>query len=718
MPQIIINNNQNGGTVCCKDPAALNYFYGSCDNVCLDNSCCVYTQTQANAPTTQITSPTFSFDTIAGVIDSIPQLLPQKPKGQQSNPSVLRTCFSGVTCVNCSTTNITNPSATTSSFVSLNWWNNFYIQNHNGVSLQTSDPILWQNLVSTVINSGETFYVYTDNGDVVDNEICCRAVNGLFRDGICHCVGTEGENYTPKCLETLNDVLDLISTPEGFTFFQNNFNNIGSSLGLTQQQINFIKSVDSNGVSILNSTSQQDTNNNGIVDSTEARLLLVNALNRTGGFYVHFGNITNKPVITPETSCIAPRGENLIQTQRTGFFIAPGYWNTVSNTCMCKPIVNQCTIDLSQVSTISTKDFYNTTINIVVYNGTTNPIGEACCNRLVADNPSLPWVWQDQPNPACYTVPKEDCLPVLFSMNNETMVIPPCQNNLELSMWVYFKSPERPCDAIPKPPDDDIIFLDGQFCDVTLTPNTGAIVPSNPNPTLPNSPSTPTPTPVTTKCCYNNNNPILARIYIDNLNQDLTPIKIYNSSLDYFDRWVQIKSSLPTFGLTTNFKVSLEIYQGLSCCCDYEIYIDDIRVDCSTTGPGILVSNTKSPGFNLTRVIDNKKSWVYNPGNPLVGTSSFDTIEREDGSFGMLNGEGSVNRTFAPSLDAELPWRYTNYYEQSGVYENHSNLVINSKELWLTYDMCAKCPISGMTLTCPEGYILSANTQICYSGNT
>jgi hypothetical protein len=390
---------------------------------------------------------------------------------------------------------------------------------------------------------------------------------------------------------------------------------------------------------------------------------------------------------------------------------------------MCKPISNQCTIDLSQVKTYVTKDSYNQNIEIVVYvnpdsQGNVVPISEACCNRLVKDNPNLTYVWQDQPTPYCYVRPKEDCLPVIFSLNENQMTVEPCSNDLEISMWVYFGKPEKPCGFLPEPPEE-VIIIEGTVCDITLTPNTGAIVPS-PNP--PNTSTPPTTTPnnnVTTKCCYNNQNPILARVKLNNnLNNQLVQTQIYNSSINFFDTWFQLKANLPMSGSTLTFGVQLEIYQGLACCCDYDIFIDDIKVNCNSLVEQTVVNDIKCPGFTINKVIDNKKSWVYNPGTESVGISDYDNGERSDGSFGTLNGEGSINRTFAPSLDAEIPWRYTDYLNQSSVRENHSNLVINSKELWLTYDMCAKCPISGITLTCPEGYILSANTQICYSGNT
>jgi hypothetical protein len=222
-----------------------------------------------------------------------------------------------------------------------------------------------------------------------------------------------------------------------------------------------------------------------------------------------------------------------------------------------------------------------------------------------------------------------------------------------------------------------------------------------------------------TPCCYNTSNPITAKISLSdsNLNNSLTQVVTYNSESDGFDTWVQLKATLPPSTTTNIFDVVLQIDTGLNCCCEYDVFVDRIGVLCTGTSESLLVNDIKCPGFDLTKVIDNKKSWVYNPGLPEVGISEYDVIERADGSFGLIAGEGTINRTFAPSPDAEIPWRYTNYWEQSSVYEKHSNLVLNSKELWLTFDMCADCPISGTTLACPSGYTLSANTVYCYSGS-
>lgn len=143
---------------------------------------------------------------------------------------------------------------------------------------------------------------------------------------------------------------------------------------------------------------------------------------------------------------------------------------------------------------------------------------------------------------------------------------------------------------------------------------------------------------------------------------NITQVSDYSLVRDGYCQWVQVCVDISGFeGIP--FKLKLDL-QGLLDCCDYEIYLDDISVNCTIQDTIIVPNRLECPGFTIRRVIDNKKSWVYN------------------------NGE-TINRVFAPSLDADIPWRYTNYFEQSGVYERHSKLVLNSKEMELTFNMCS-----------------------------
>ena len=143
---------------------------------------------------------------------------------------------------------------------------------------------------------------------------------------------------------------------------------------------------------------------------------------------------------------------------------------------------------------------------------------------------------------------------------------------------------------------------------------------------------------------------------------NITQVSNYSLNRDGYCQWVQICTDISGFeGIPFKLKLDLE---GLLDCCDYEIYLDDISVNCTIQDSIIVPNRLECPGFTIRRVIDNKKSWVYNDGE-------------------------TINRVFAPSPDADIPWRYTNYFEQSGVYERHSKLVLNSKEMELTFNMCS-----------------------------
>jgi hypothetical protein len=211
---------------------------------------------------------------------------------------------------------------------------------------------------------------------------------------------------------------------------------------------------------------------------------------------------------------------------------------------------------------------------------------------------------------------------------------------------------------------------------------------------------------------------------------------IFDSSVDGYNNWVDLGIRLIGTNVN-NFDIILNIGGGIIECCNYDIRLDNIRVDCFKEEDRIFFDNKKCVGFDLVRVIDNKKSWVYNPGTEDVGIKLDDGFIRDRGDFTLIQGYGDINRTFAPSVDADIPWRYTDYYEQSNILEPHSDLVINSKELELTFNMCSSCCVnynkcpddyslitttggteycSKNTTFCPSGFTLSNN--ICYSSTT
>jgi hypothetical protein len=202
---------------------------------------------------------------------------------------------------------------------------------------------------------------------------------------------------------------------------------------------------------------------------------------------------------------------------------------------------------------------------------------------------------------------------------------------------------------------------------------------------------------------------ISASLLPSNPNIVVEQLGIFDSLVDGFNNWVDLGIRLINTSANTNsFNIILNINGGIVECCNYDIRIDNIRVDCFKEEDRIFFDNKKCVGFDLARVIDNKKSWVYNPGIEEVGIKLNDEYVRGRGELGLIQGYGTINRTFAPSLDADIPWRYTDYYEQSNVLEPHSNLVINSKELELTFNMCSSCCVNYNK--CPDGYSLITTT--------
>ena len=203
---------------------------------------------------------------------------------------------------------------------------------------------------------------------------------------------------------------------------------------------------------------------------------------------------------------------------------------------------------------------------------------------------------------------------------------------------------------------------------------------------------------------------ITASLLPDNPTFVVEQLGIFTSEGDGFNNWVDLGLRIVTT-TSDSFNIKL-VFNGLLPCCDYDIRIDNVRVDCFKEEDRIFYQNSSCPGFDLKRVIDNKKSWVYNPGTTNIGVSEEDFIDRNQGDEGLLEKFGFINRTFAPSADADLPWRYTDYYEQSNIREPHSKAVINSKEMELTFNMCGLCCIEPSP--CPAGYTLSAGTETCY----
>jgi len=240
----------------------------------------------------------------------------------------------------------------------------------------------------------------------------------------------------------------------------------------------------------------------------------------------------------------------------------------------------------------------------------------------------------------CKRVPPEQP-PFIITLNEEPIIAEDC-DDLLVSVWLYFTQPSDECL--------------GETISAVLLPDDPSII--------------------------------------------VEQIGTFDSDDDGFNTWVGLTIRLTN---TNNpFNINLSINNGLVNCCEYDIRFDDIRVDCYNEEDRIFYTQKDCPGFDLTRVIDNKKSWVYNPGIEDVGIGPLDAAVRDRGDIGLIQGYGTINRTFAPSADADIPWRYTDYYVQSNILEKHSNLVLNSKEMELTFNMCSDCSTTGNTITLLE----------------
>jgi hypothetical protein len=276
-------------------------------------------------------------------------------------------------------------------------------------------------------------------------------------------------------------------------------------------------------------------------------------------------------------------------------------------------------------------------------------LSENCCLTLGAD---LGWEFIDG---VCYWNPPTPTISTEFGLSENEILVEDLEcTNLEINASFYL---ERPDDSACEPDGNDI---------------TASLV------------------------IYTGNSMSSTTI-------QTSVISTYSLNANGYCQWTDLSSTIVN-DFTTPFKVKL-VLDGVKDCCEYDIFVDDIQVNC-VKQDAITVNNFNTcPGFNLKRVIDNKKSWTNNT-------------------------EKVINRTFAPSPDADLPWRYTDYVKQSGVYERDSRLVLNSKEVDLIFNMRKKekpCPV-GYTynpvndtcfknvLNCPDGYTLSGDT--CYSGIT
>ncbi len=616
----------------------------------------------------------------------------------------------------------------------------------------TSNPENITPEISINFNNG-SFYVDTLTGEPILGEECCNALeNSNFTTYInelgeevsaCICDRTPEIVENCDCIRNVEQFVSFASTEEGAAILLN-VNNL-SALGLTLAEANFV---------INNLFSNKDTDSDGIPDSTNSRVLISNALSLSGGFYYCYeqnGTITNIstiPYITPSDKFIKAPNTAIITPvliTETKCSDIGGYWDGIL--CYCEPI-EDCDLKLTDISVQTKPDGFNQEVTLVTFND--EPISETCCLKIAKEN-NLPWVYKEFDGvPNCYTKDPNPCLPLQFNLNNKP-IKPECDQPLDISVSFYFSTPENPCFEIID--DGEVIIIDNDVepCLLEFDEENNVIDINTTKPRKVETSLTPILDPilidgtgltgdtstVEEPCCFNPNIPIVANLVIKDTNNNILQTSD-NFSFSTLETWYDLTTQYTLTTGTTEVNVCLQFVSGLNCCCTYDIFLDNFKFNCSDEQTTIDIIRNNCPGFDIVPVIDNKKSWVYNPGNlnyselqNQTGIFTDNTIIN-NGEVGLIEGYGVINRTFAPSPDADLPWRYTDYFKQSSVLEKHSNLVLNSKELFLTFDMCnigGPCP-DGYTLSagtencyketigCPDGYTLSAGTTTCYSGET
>lgn len=411
--------------------------------------------------------------------------------------------------------------------------------------------------------------------------------------------------------------------------------------------------------------------------------------------------------------------------------------------CLCNEITQPCPtlIDGSLSPITEVIETSSGTITTTYIN-----VGEECCsNASLQSRMAGNWTWSDG---RCILLNEEDtntCQESTILTISETPISIKdlrCNNNtVTISAYIYFEEPNNRCTDGELTPDNPPLTNDVINLYRNPPQTTGEVSIYSQQKGLDATTSEPSSTgseaTQTTNCCYDTSTPIEGLLII----QDINHVKIDTTTITYvdtfnstqttintnagigtgFNRWIKLTTIVDISSLTptTTFNVAVEFTQGLFKCCNYDIYFDDIEVGCLQTGVREIYNTEKCPGFELRHVIDNKKSWVYNPGTNTMGNSVEDNIIRTKGTNGMNvaqsspliidGGHGAINRVFAPSVDAELQFRDTDYFGFHGVIERHSKLVLNSKEVMLTFNMCpdGDCAINPIFLIDDDGgYIL------------
>jgi len=592
---------------------------------------------------------------------------------------------------------------------------------------------------------GGEIYTYQGDVDTQDKKshfiACLCSDTDIIEPTICKTTNIDGETVTMSesksdCINNYDDfrnflknqlVTNNLTRNTNGSINQTSFFNtfLLTEMGISIDDANFIVE------NLVNPTPAyypyQSSTLDSINGSARSYGIIKNAFLNGANFITPLPYNQSTDIITKKECCdlvggIYKSGEYNPSTNSEGQFRRTGV-------CLCNVVTEPCPTLIDgtlqpQVEVIETSGGLITT--------TTVKVTEECCSNTSLQSKMVGnWTWDGS---RCVLITEEvGCNASTTLTISETPInlgkeVNCLQDIVTISAYIYFEEPNNKCtNGEPvlndNPLTEDIITL------YNNPPETAGEISTysnevNWNPEVTN-PSEPTVNLNSgSNCCYDTNTPIIGQlvlqdinhqkistpeiIYVDTFSSTQTTINTSASVGSGFNRWVKLTTTvdISVIDTSTPFFVAVEFTQGLSKCCSYDIYFDDIDMGCQQIGVREIFNTEKCPGFELRHVIDNKKSWVYNPGTELMSNSVEDNIIRNNGTRGMNvsqsnpytidGGHGVINRVFAPSVDADLPFRATDYFDFHGVVEKHSKLVLNSKEVTLQFNMCAdgECTIN------------------------
>lgn len=609
---------------------------------------------------------------------------------------------------------------------------------------------LEQNIKATSTNTKPT---PTKDGSFM----ACLCNNSAIVEPIkCETISTDGVVYsiTPtraKCVKNYEDYIKFLTQNSIFsTTYSGDFDYISTTyfntfvltqLGISQDDAEFIMINHDNYTPAyypLNSSTLDTING-----STRSKEIIKKAFIDGANIWLPLSADLSTDIIRNKECCDLVGGiykEGQYQPNPPAKNLKTG------GVCLCNEIKEPCpTLTDGSITTIT--ETITDRGGSVITTTYVNVTEECCSNASLESKMSGNWTWDGV---RCVLIDEEDtnvCNESTIITVSETPInikgIECVDDTVTITAYIYFEEPNNRCTNgllvgdetlltddvvnlyLDQPTNAEEIATYSQEKDWTTESNFISENDLDPNTTQ------------TTNCCYDTNVPIEGLLiiqnenhvkidgpfitYVDTFSSTQTTINTNANVGTGFNRWVKLTtvvdiSNLPT---TQPFYVGVEFIQGLFKCCNYDIYFDDIQVGCLQAGVREIYNVEQCVGFKLNHVIDNKKSWVYNPGTNTMSDSVEDNIIRGNGTLGMNitqsnpfiidGGHGNINRVFAPSVDAELPFRDTDYFGFHGVIEKHSKLVLNSKEVMLTFNMCpdGDCTINPTFLIDDDGnYVL------------